>query len=62
MRDPERIDEVLTKIKLIWKRFPDLRLMQLLLNVIPNSSLAYFVEDEDLTKALLKFYLENINE
>ena len=44
MRDPERIDEVLTKIRLIWKRFPDLRLMQ------------------DLTKALLKFYLENINE
>lgn len=62
MRDPERIDEVLTKIRLIWKRFPDLRLMQLLLNVIPNSSIAYFVEDEDLTKALLKFYLENINE
>ena len=62
MRDPERIDEVLTKIKIIWKKFPDLRLMQLLLNVIPNSSIAYFVEDEDLTTALLKFYMENINE
>lgn len=62
MRSPERIDEVLTKIKIIWKRFPDLRLMQLLLNVIPNGSLAYYVEDEELIKALLNFYLENINE
>ena len=62
MRSPERIDEVLTKIKIIWKRFPDLRLMQLLLNVIPNGSLAYYIEDEELTKALLNFYLENINE
>lgn len=32
MRDPERIERILRKIYVIWKRSPDLRLFQLLMN------------------------------
>jgi hypothetical protein len=34
MRDPDRIARILYMIEIIWNRFPDQRLMQLLTNVI----------------------------
>ena len=45
MRDINRIDKILEEIKLIWKNVPDLRLGQLLLNVLQDPAL-YYVEDD----------------
>ncbi|MBN9122042.1 MAG: hypothetical protein J0I06_23355 [Planctomycetes bacterium] len=37
MRDPNRIDRVIEKLREVWKAHPDLRLGQLLVNVIRPS-------------------------
>ena len=51
MRNPERISKILTELSEIWIQYPDLRLGQLLLNVI-NDSVLYYIEDEDPIKEL----------
>ena len=63
MRDINRIDKILEEIKLIWKNVPDLRLGQLLLNVLQDPAL-YYVEDDQLIDYLKKFYIreEEISE
>lgn len=55
MRDPKRIPGMLYDIQRVWEAFPDLRLGQLLLNVIPETQL-YYIEDEELVHKLLEFY------
>lgn len=55
MRDPKRIPEVLKILEKIWAENPDLRLGQLICNVIPESSL-YYIEDRDLAYTLQKYY------
>ena len=57
MRDPERIDKVLAAIGEVWYKYPDLRLGQLILNVVQDPTL-YYIEDEDLVKRIDKFYGE----
>jgi len=56
MRDPDRIDVVITNIVNIWEKNSDLRLGQLLLNVVRDPML-YYIEDNDLVKALNEYYL-----
>lgn len=60
MRDPNRIDETLELISNIWKKYPDLRLCQLIGNIsshINNESPdLYFLEDSDLIKRLKEIY------
>ena len=56
MRDPKRINKCLRKIKEVWSKHPDLRLGQLLLNIVPNANSSYFIEDEELINLLEKFY------
>lgn len=46
MRDINRIDDYLDVIKKIWKKNPDLRFSQLVLNVFTDSSLDYYIEDD----------------
>lgn len=55
MRDVQRIDVVLDKLSKIWKTVPDLRLGQLLLNVVKDPEL-YYVEDTPLMLQLSNFY------
>lgn len=50
-RAPQRMDEVLRMIKEIWEQYPDFRLGQLFVNVCGKKDL-FYVEDEDLVKAL----------
>jgi hypothetical protein len=57
MRDPNRIEKVLNDIERIWKRFPDLRLGQLLLNVA-RDPLLYYLEDDELLALLEEGYKE----
>ena len=56
MRDSNRIDRILNEIRIIWKKCPDLRLGQLILNAIDDPAL-YYIEDEELVKLLKQTYL-----
>lgn len=55
MRDICRIDKVLKEVGEVWKQVPDLRLGQLLLNVLQDPAL-YYVEDDQLVLYLKEFY------
>ena len=55
MRDPKRIDVILQEIGAIWHKYPDMRLGQLIGNVLEGPSL-YYVEDDSLVKALKHMY------
>ena len=55
MRDINRIDLILDRLKTLWKKYPDLRLGQLILNVLQDPVL-YYIEDEELINLLEKFY------
>lgn len=55
-RDPDRIDEVLQEIERIWRKHPDLRLTQLIANVLPGQSPHYNIEDSDLLENLRRVY------
>ena len=55
MRDPKRIDIILQEIGAIWRKYPDMRLGQLIGNVLEGPSL-YYVEDDSLVKALKDMY------
>ncbi len=57
MRDPKRIPKILDELKGIWSSFPDLRLGQLILNVLENQA-CYYIEDEELIKLLREHYSE----
>ena len=65
MRDPERIDRMVEKLRTLWHRHPDQRLGQLIENyVIPSGEMRgastawlFYTEDEE-TEALLDTMLE----
>lgn len=56
MRDPERIERMLEKVRTIWNRSPDLRLLQLLINAQQSSYHggldSYSVEDHAVEEGL----------
>ena len=60
MRDKKRIGRILKLIRKIWDKHPDFRLFQLLGNPYDAGD-HYYVEDENLERALTQFY-EVINE
>lgn len=61
MRDPKRIDRILTMISYIWHKAPDLRLGQLLYNYAKFNDDNYATED-DITEENLKiWYLKEDN-
>lgn len=59
MRDPNRISKVLDSIKKIWEKYPDMRLGQLICNVLRDPTL-YYVEDNELVEFLNAYYGEEI--
>lgn len=56
MRDKERIAKLLHLIYRIWKKEPDLRLMQLLSNPFKIEEPLFYMEDDELEARLKKFY------
>lgn len=56
MRSRERIPATLARLAVLWERYPDMRLGQLLLNAREHWS--YYTEDDDLVKALEDFYAD----
>lgn len=65
MRDPKRIDRILTLVRQVWTEVPDWRLCQLLINVARSSGWeersVFYYEDDDLEEALERL-LEDIRE
>lgn len=55
MRDPNRIPDVLSRLQTIWKKYPDLRLGQLITNVFRTDGL-YYLEDDKFIDALEEYY------
>ena len=55
MRNKYRIDAILNELQGIWMEVPDMRLGQLLLNVVNDPEL-YYIEDEELIAKLKEFY------
>ena len=66
MRDPERIDIILSKLKTVWSEMPDIRLSQLIVNLIkedrhpePTCPKVFYYEDDDLERMLEKYMYGN---
>lgn len=51
MRDKKRIPIILNEIESIWSKYPDLRLGQLICNVVKDPML-YYIEDDMLIERL----------
>ncbi len=54
MRDPARIEKVLKRLEEVWKKYPDMRLAQLLGNIFDH--LPYYMEDEEFIKVIESYY------
>ena len=60
MRDIDRIDEILKEFEEVWKKYPDLRFTQMIVNLMSaKRSDLYYMEDEKFIKTLKEFYGEN---
>ena len=55
MREAKRIDIILQELSNLWHKYPDLRLGQLICNVIRDPAL-YYIEDDKLIEVLKEFY------
>ena len=49
MRDPNRIDEILNTVKIVWNQYPDMRFGQLVVNVLGIDP--FYIEDDVILKA-----------
>lgn len=56
MRDKNRIPGILKRLETVWEEYPDLRLGQLLANLLEGVQL-YYIEDEPLISQLEELYL-----
>ena len=53
-RNPERIDLILERLKVAWKKYPDMQLGQLLAVCTESSNIAG-VEDDDLLAGIERY-------
>lgn len=59
MRNPERIDEILNELEVLWKKYPDMRFGQLIENFCVQGCITrFFYQEDDITMKKL----ENANE
>ena len=54
MRDPQRIDLILTLLADTWKKYPDLRFWQLLLDIDWNHKGDFFFMEDDKVLSVLE--------
>ena len=52
MRDPHRIDRIISKLRALWHACPDLRLGQIVVNATPPRRDTFHVEDDELERYL----------
>ena len=58
MRNPARIDELLSALRAAWEESPDLRLGQLIVNAVRPTSPCpevFYAQDEDLLRRLTDY-------
>lgn len=55
MRDPNRIDSILQDLGEIWKKYPDMRLGQLISNLDAETPI-YYTGDKALINELKRYY------
>lgn len=62
MRDPKRIPELCKLLEREWSKAPDLRLCQLISNVVSYSSISdgFYLEDDEFEWQLIKFMREHL--
>lgn len=58
-RDPERIDQILAQIGEVWCQHPDMRLGQLLVNLLDPKPNALFNVEDDVLAARLREFVES---
>ena len=56
MQRSSEIYKILKGIQNIWVEYPDLRLGQLIANVIKEEKELYYIRDEDLIDKMIQFY------
>lgn len=61
MRDPKRIEKVLSQLRMLWNTYPDLRLGQLIINVTnlqgdDTANQLFYMEDDELEKRIQEYY------
>ncbi len=59
MRDPARIDEILSALRAAWQESPDLRLGQLIVNAVRPTQPCpevFYLQDEDLLERLMGYH------
>jgi len=59
MRDPARIEPILNLIRTAWELNPDMRLGQLIVNIVrPKESCpeVFYVEDDELVRRVGKYF------
>lgn len=52
MRDPQKIDEIVEKLRTVWKQHPDLRLTQLMWELGRSNYTFFYVEDKYIEEKL----------
>lgn len=52
MRDVNRIEPMFAELKKVWEKHPDLRLGQLICNIVPEDKL-YYVEDDIMQEKII---------
>jgi len=68
MRPKERIDRILSKLSIIWNKYPDMRLGQLLENFIytrgergDKTSVMLFYQEDDTTEDIIDEILKELD-
>lgn len=57
MRDPERIDDFCEQLKMYWKKVPDWRFGQLVVNLERFSKRdSFFYEEDEMLKLLSEYF------
>lgn len=60
MRDPKRIQVVLNELRILWEKYPDWRLGQLLSN-LPLDKDLFYIEDDEIINVLQKIQQHGFN-
>lgn len=60
MRDPNRIDEMVSDFAAIWKQNPDMRFGQLVVNLLGVDP--FYIEDDDIKKIFELNKIKHIND
>lgn len=61
-RDPDRIDSILASLRAIWRRFPDWRLGQLLVNDVPDLERNIFYREDTITEKRMEDFEHKMDE